>query len=45
MIHYDPFSDECLDDPHPIYKRLRDEAPAYYAPELDCWFLSRRRIC
>ena len=41
MDFYDPFSDESLDDPHPAYKRLRDEAPAYYSSELDCWFLSR----
>jgi cytochrome P450 len=41
MIHYDPFSDESLDDPHPVYKRLRDESPVHHVPELDCWFLSR----
>ena len=41
MVEYNPFSDAALDDPHPIYRRLRDEAPAYYVEELDCWFLSR----
>jgi hypothetical protein len=28
--------DEVLDDPYPIYKQLRDEAPAYYVEEFDC---------
>jgi hypothetical protein len=33
--------DEVLDDPYPIYKQLRDEAPAYYVDEFDLWALSR----
>ena len=41
MLDYNPFSDDVLDDPHPLYRRLRDEAPAYYSEEFDCWFLSR----
>ncbi|MCP5070456.1 MAG: cytochrome P450 [bacterium] len=41
MVHYNPFMEEVLDDPHPIYKQLRDEAPAYYVDEFDCWALSR----
>ena len=41
MVHYNPFDDEALDDPLPLYAQLRDEAPAYYLEELDCWFLSR----
>jgi cytochrome P450 len=32
---------EVLDDPLPIYRQLRDEAPAYYVEEFDCWALSR----
>ncbi len=27
-LHYDPYSDEALREPHPIYKRLRAEKPA-----------------
>ena len=38
---YHPFSESLFDDPWPIYRRLRDEAPAYYLQEFDCWFLSR----
>ena len=41
MVHYDPFMEEILDDPFPLYKRLRDEAPAYFVEKHDCWALSR----
>jgi cytochrome P450 len=41
MFHYDPHSKEVFDDPYPVYQRLRDEAPAYYIEEFNCWFLSR----
>ena len=41
MIHYDPYSDEAMDDPHPIYARLREEAPAYYVEKYDAWALTR----
>ena len=38
---YDPLSAEILDDPYPVYQRLRDEAPAYWLEQYDCWALSR----
>src|SRR6185436_20803595 len=42
MVSYNPFAHEIIHgDPHPIYKRLRDEAPAYYIERYDCWALSR----
>ena len=41
MVEYDPFSEEVMRDPAPIYKRMRDEAPAYYNEKWDCWALSR----
>lgn len=41
MVDYDPFSDTIFDDPFPTYRRLRDEDPARYIEEFDCWFLSR----
>jgi hypothetical protein len=41
MVHYDPFSEEVMRDPYPIYKRLRDEAPVYHIEEYDAWALSR----
>ena len=30
-----------LDDPYPVYRRLRDEAPVYHAERSDLWALSR----
>ena len=41
MVEYDPFSEEVMRDPMPIYKQMRDEAPAYYSEKWDCWALSR----
>jgi cytochrome P450 len=41
MIAYDPFSDEVMENPHPVYRRLRDEAPAYYLEKYNAWALSR----
>ncbi|MGH0033248.1 MAG: cytochrome P450 [Myxococcota bacterium] len=41
MVEYDPFSDDVILDPQPVYRRLRDEAPLYALPKYDCWALSR----
>ncbi len=41
-IGYDPFDLDVRRDPYPYYRRLRDEAPAYYVGEHDFWVLSRR---
>jgi cytochrome P450 len=41
MIDYDPFSRSVIQDALPIYRRLRDEAPACYLPKYDAWALSR----
>ena len=41
MLDYHPFSAALFDDPWPIYRRLRDETPAFHIEEFDCWFLSR----
>jgi len=40
-IDYDPFSEAVRSDPHPYYRRLREEAPAYYLKAYDAWALSR----
>lgn len=37
--HYDPF--EGYDDPYPVYRRLRLEAPVYYNAAIKLWVLSR----
>ena len=41
MIDYDPFSEEVIRDPYPIYARLREEAPCYHLAKWDCYALSR----
>jgi cytochrome P450 len=41
MVKYDPFSEEVMRDPHPVYKRLRKEAPVYHIEEYDAWALSK----
>ena len=38
---FNPFGFTHHDDPYVTYKRLRDEAPAYWNPELEFWALSR----
>jgi cytochrome P450 len=41
MVHYDPFDYAIHEDPYPIYKRLRDEAPVYHNEERGFYALSR----
>ena len=41
MVHYDPFSEEVMQDPHPVYRRLREKAPCYHVEKWDCWAISR----
>jgi probable F420-dependent oxidoreductase len=38
---YDPSSEEVIRDPYPSYRRLRDEAPAYFVESWNTWALSR----
>jgi hypothetical protein len=38
---YSPYLYEIHEDPYPIYKRLRDEAPVYRNDDGDFWALSR----
>ena len=40
-MEYNPFAPELRENPYPLYKELRDQAPAYYNRELDFWALSR----
>jgi cytochrome P450 len=40
-IEYEPFSARWRDDPYPAYRELRDRAPLHFAPESDCFCLSR----
>jgi cytochrome P450 len=41
LVEYDPYSRDVIRDPYPVYKRLRDEAPAFYLAKYDCWAVSR----
>jgi cytochrome P450 len=41
MFDYDPYSEEVIRDPYPIYARLREEAPCYHLPKWDAYALSR----
>ena len=40
-VYYDPFDPGIDADPYPVFRRLRDEAPAYYNERYDFWALSR----
>ncbi len=41
MIEYNPYAPETVYNPYPILKRLRDEAPVHFNPELKFYTLSR----
>jgi cytochrome P450 len=41
MPEYDPFSYAVQEDPYPIYRRLRDEAPAWWSERHRFWAISR----
>ena len=38
---YDPYDYEIDANPHPIWKRMRDEAPLYYNEQYDFYALTR----
>ena len=40
-LYYDPFDFDIDDDPYPIWKRLRDDAPLYYNEKFNFYALSR----
>ena len=40
-IYYDPFDYEVDMDPHPVWKRMREEMPLYYNDKFDFYALSR----
>lgn len=40
-LYYDPFDNDIDDDPYPIWKRMRDEAPLYYNEKYNFYALSR----
>jgi cytochrome P450 len=40
-VYYDPYDFEIDDNPYPVWKRLRDEAPFYYNEKHNFYALSR----
>lgn len=40
-LYYDPFDFDIDDDPYPIWKRMREEAPLYYNEKFNFYALSR----
>jgi len=41
QLSWDPIGAEYKDDPHAVWRLLRDEAPVYYNPTHDFYALSR----
>jgi hypothetical protein len=42
MVAYHPLSEVVYGDGiWPVFRQMRDEAPVYFIPEFDCYFLSR----
>lgn len=41
MAEFDPYSYAIHEDPYPVYKWMRDEAPVYRNDRLEFWALSR----
>jgi cytochrome P450 len=41
QLTYSPFDAEVIADPYPVYRELRDNAPAYWSREAHSWVLSR----
>src|SRR6201991_2965553 len=40
-VYYDPYDIGIVNDPYPVYARLRGEAPIYYNERYDFWAISR----
>lgn len=38
---FDPLDDAYLADPYPFQTAVRDETPAFYAPSIDMWVITR----
>ena len=41
VIGFDPYDYAVQDNPYPLYRRMRDEAPLFHNEEHDFWVLSR----
>ncbi|WP_380872383.1 cytochrome P450 [Sphingomonas sp. DBB INV C78] len=45
MVEFDPYSYATHDNPYPVYRRLRDEAPLYFNEQRGFWVVSRYDDC
>ena len=43
QLTYSPFDPTVIADPYPVYRELRDNAPAYWSPQASSWVLSRHQ--
>jgi cytochrome P450 len=43
QLRYDPFDPAIQDDPYPVYRQLRDDAPVFRAETANTWVLSRHQ--
>ena len=41
QLEYDPFAADFYDDPFPVYRWMRDEAPVFHSERWGWWALSR----
>ena len=41
QLTYSPFDPAVIEDPYPVYRELRDNAPLYWSPAASTWVLSR----
>ena len=41
QLTYSPFDRAVIEDPYPVYRQLRDNAPLYWSPAASTWVLSR----
>jgi len=41
VVEFSPYAYEFHEDPYPLYRRLREEAPVYHDPQGEFWALSR----
>jgi cytochrome P450 len=41
LIDFNPYDKAFANDPYPVYKQLREEAPVYHCAPLNFWAISR----
>ncbi|MFD8745486.1 cytochrome P450 [Streptomyces sp. NPDC059616] len=44
-MDYDPLSPAAINDPYPIYSKLRESSPIFWSRRMNSWVLTRYRDC